>query len=58
MGLGMHGAVRRVGKRRGAGAYQTSGDLDALGWARTATVPRGWDGAGKGRTVSPRSGEA
>jgi hypothetical protein len=45
------------GSAGGAGAYQTSRDLDATGWGRTATVPRGWDGAGKGQTVSPRSVE-
>jgi hypothetical protein len=41
----LYGVWERAG---GAGAYQAIRDLDATGWGRTATVPRGWDGAGEG----------
>jgi hypothetical protein len=44
LGLGIHGAVRRVRKRRERGcerAYQPSADLDTMGWARTAQVRDG-----------------
>jgi hypothetical protein len=45
------------GGAEGAAAYQPSGDVDSMGWARTATVPRGWGGAGKGGTVCLRTVE-